>query len=136
MTTALVARRAHCPRLDFTRDTTIPRRAFRSLTFSLLTNTLPGPRASEVTTIWRHTNLFIIIIIIITQSLVDPFQHGKKGGPYSITERGVPELIPVLGSQPAGDVSHKPGGGLPLLSAGPAVTPATLKRAATSFAAW
>jgi len=31
-----------------------------------------------------------------------------KGGPYSITERRVPELIPVLGSQPAGDVSHKP----------------------------
>jgi len=44
-----------------------------------------------------------------------------------------PELIPVLGSQPAGDVSHKPGGRLPLLSARPAVTPATLKRAATSF---
>jgi len=31
-----------------------------------------------------------------------------KGSPYSITERRVPELIPVLGSQPAGDVSHKP----------------------------
>jgi len=31
------------------------------------------------------------------------------GSPYSITERRVPELIPVLGSQPAGDVSHKPG---------------------------
>ena len=30
----------------------------------------------------------------------------KKGRPYSITERMVPELIPVLGSQPAGDVSH------------------------------
>jgi len=44
-----------------------------------------------------------------------------KGSPYSITERRVPELIPVLGSQPAGDVSHKPGGGLPLLSARPAV---------------
>jgi len=29
---------------------------------------------------------------------------------YSITERGVPELIPVLGSQPTGDLSHKPGG--------------------------
>ena len=27
-----------------------------------------------------------------------------------ITERRVPELIPVLGSQPAGNVSHKPGG--------------------------
>ena len=44
---------------------------------------------------------------------------GKKGrdSPYSITERRVPELIPVLGSQPAVDVSHKPGGRLPLLSA-------------------
>jgi len=39
-----------------------------------------------------------------------------KGSPYSITERRVPELIPVLGSQPAGDVSHKPGGRLPLLA--------------------
>jgi len=53
-----------------------------------------------------------------------------------ITERRVPELIPVLGSQPAGDVNHKPSGRLTLLSARPAVTPATLKRAATSFAAW
>jgi len=56
-------------------------------------------------------------------------QHeGKKdkGSPYSITERRVPELIPVLGSQPSGDVSHKPGGRLPLLTARPA----------TSFAAW
>jgi len=32
----------------------------------------------------------------------------SKGSPYSITERRVPELIPALGSQPAGDVSHKP----------------------------
>ena len=56
-----------------------------------------------------------------------------KGSPYSITERRVPELIPVLGSQPAGDMSHKPGGRLPLLSARPAVTQ---KRAATDFAAW
>jgi len=51
----------------------------------------------------------------------------KKDSPYSITERRVPELIPVLGSQPACDVSHKPGGRLPLLSAGRAVAPATLK---------
>ena len=34
----------------------------------------------------------------------------KKSSPYSNTERRVPELIPVLGSQPAGEVSHKPGG--------------------------
>jgi len=56
-----------------------------------------------------------------------------KASPYSIAERGVPELIPVLGSQPAGDVNHKPGGMLLLLSARPAVTPATLKRTATNF---
>jgi len=48
-----------------------------------------------------------------------------KGSPYSTAKRRVPELIPVLGSQPAGDVSHKPGGRLPLLSARPEVTPAT-----------
>ena len=54
----------------------------------------------------------------------------KKGktSPYSITERRAPKLIPVLGSQPAGDASHKPGGRLPLLSTRPAVTLATLKR--------
>jgi len=40
-----------------------------------------------------------------------------KGSPYSITTHRVLELIPVLGSQPA-------------------VTPTTLKRAATNFAAW
>jgi len=51
--------------------------------------------------------------------------HCKKGSPYSITERRVPELIPVLDSQPAGDGVINP-----------AVTPATLKRAATNFAAW
>ena len=43
-------------------------------------------------------------------------QSKRKGSPYSITERTVPELIPVLGSQPAGEVSHKPGSRLPLLS--------------------
>jgi len=37
-------------------------------------------------------------------------------------ERTVLELIPVLGSQPAGDVSHKPGGRQLLLSARPTVT--------------
>ena len=55
---------------------------------------------------------------------------------YSIAERRVPELIPVLGSQPAADASHIPSGRLPLLSARPAVTLATLKNAATNFAAW
>ena len=53
------------------------------------------------------------------------FKKGK-GSSCSITERRVLELIPVLGSQPAVDVNHKPD----------SVTLETLKRAATSFAAW
>ena len=71
-----------------------------------------------------------------TRSLVIHVTKKGKGSPYTITERRVPELILVLGSQPAGDVSHKPDSRLPLLSARPAVTLATLKRAATNFAAW
>ena len=63
------------------------------------------------------------------------FEEKGKGSTYSITEHGVPELILVLGSQPAGDVSHKPGGRLPLLSARPAVTLATIKKVATNFTA-
>ena len=31
----------------------------------LPTNTLPGPSASEVTTLWRYINLFGIIIMIL-----------------------------------------------------------------------
>ena len=78
-----------------------------------------------------HPLLYVMAGIYSVQRL----QKGKDS-PYSITERRVPELITVFGSQPADDVSHKPGGRLPLLSARPAVTLATLKRGATSFAAW
>jgi len=60
---------------------------------------------------------------------------GGQGAMPTSFERGH-HLIPVLGSQPTDDVSHEPSGRLPLLSARPAVTPATLKRAATNFAAW
>jgi len=73
---------------------------------------------------------------LITARTLHADTHKGKGGPYSITERRVLELISVLGSQPAGDVNHKPDGRLPLLSVRPAVTPATVKRAATNFAAW
>ena len=59
---------------------------------------------------------------------------GKCGTDVAVS--GLPELIPVLGSQPAGDVSHKHGGRLPLLSTRPAVTLATFRKAATNFAAW
>jgi len=50
-----------------------------------------------------------------------------EGSPYSTAEHRVQELIPVLGSQSAGDVVINPPG---------LQTVATLKRAATSFAAW
>ena len=36
-------------------------------------------------------------------NLIYSVKEGKVS-PYSITERKVPEQIPVLGSQPAGDV--------------------------------
>jgi len=47
----------------------------------------------------------------------------------AITERRVPQLIPVRGSQPADDVIHKPGGRLPLLFVRHAVTLAKIKKA-------
>ena len=73
----------------------------------------------------------------VCYSLASPLKKVKVAH-HSIAECRVPELIPVLGSgsQAAGDVSHKPGGRLPLLSARPAVTHATPKRAATNFAVW
>jgi len=46
---------------------------------SLLTNTLPGPSASEVTTLRRHTNLFIIIIIVVIITQVSTARHGARG---------------------------------------------------------
>jgi len=51
-------------------------------------------------------------------------------------DRRVPELIAILGSQPAGDVSHKPGGRLSQLSVRPVVTFATVKKGDSNFAVW
>ena len=45
---------------------------------------------------------------VILISSPRPPNLAVKVSPYSITDRSVPELIPVLGSQPAGDVNHKP----------------------------
>jgi len=75
------------------------------------------------------------VVAPVAQLACEQNKRGK-GSPYSITERRVLQLIPVLYSQPAGDMSHKPSGRLPLLSARPAVTPATLKRVAANFSAW
>ena len=77
-----------------------------------------------------HPNMPISKINLFSLTLTRTglsFNKKGKGSPYSITERRVSELIPILGSQPAGDVSHKPGGRLPLLSARPTVTPQLLR---------
>ena len=93
---------------------------------------LPGCQNAK-----NNKNRFMFVKVIASRACELFLRHSEyKGSPYSITECRVPELIPVLCSQPAGDVSHTPSGRLPLLSARPAVTPATLKRAATNFAAW
>ena len=72
------------------------------------------------------TSIMVTIVsakLLSYHKVLKIFRPKGKGSPYSITERRVPELIPVLGNQPAGDVSHKPGGRLPILSARTAVTP-------------
>jgi len=62
---------------------------------------------AEIRRLQTVQHIFIIAVVIIGL-YANPTQKGK-GSTYSITERRVPELIPVLGNQPAGDVSHKPG---------------------------
>jgi len=63
--------------------------------------------------VWRR-NLFVDAVTRVQCTKVKPAQ------------RSVPELVAVLGSQRAGDVSHIPGGRLPFLSARP-VIPAPLR---------
>jgi len=50
----------------------------RAFSFPSSHSTLPGPSASEVTTLWRYTNLFIIIIIILKPTSTRP-QAEKLG---------------------------------------------------------
>ena len=62
----------------------------------------------------------VVTIIPSVRDIIDGHSYALYYTPFP----RVPELIPVLGSQPAGDRSHKPSDRLPLLSgaAGPAVT--------------
>ena len=63
------------------------------LSLPLLTNTLPGPIASEVTTLWRYTNLFIIIFLNLGSS--------SRGGRQKI----ILEIIALMVNHPSG--SHQ-----------------------------
>ena len=58
---------------------------------------------------------FLYIQFVISNNNNDDNNNKGKGSPCSITGRRVPDMIPILGSQRAGDVSHRPGGRLPLL---------------------
>ena len=74
---------------------------------------------------------------IFTKILYESLFTEVKNGKSKVAHTRLPSVrFPVLGSQPAGDLSHKPGGRLPLLSARPAVTITILKRTAINFAAW
>ena len=76
---------------------------------------------------WRRDAAISRIRVSLCTILQYKQMYKGKGSPYSITERRVPELIPVLGSQPADDVSHKAGDRLSLLSSRHAVTPQPLR---------
>ena len=71
-----------------------------------------GPRicrASSTTCIIQCLMFYSSVVIDWCQNKAEPsLRRSLKGSPYSNTERRVPELIPLLDSQPAGDVSHKP----------------------------
>ena len=59
----------------------------------------------------------VCVCVCVCVCIVHTLTLKGKSSSYSITERRVPELIPVLGSQPADDMSNKPRHRLPLLSA-------------------
>ena len=87
--------------------------------------------------------LLLLLVVLVGQTRDDGAQSAVRDiirltrGIYKIkvAHTRLPELIPVLGSQPVGDVSHEADGRLPLLSARPAVILATRKRTAANFAA-
>jgi len=90
-----------------------------------------------------HTLFFELAILLIngqTNGSENSMSHrsgrdnsGINKNNHSHSDIGRALLIPVLGSQPADDMSHKPGGRLPLHSARPAVTLAILQRPDTNF---
>jgi len=64
--------------------------------------------AISVVDVARRTRLTIISRFCPYRSQLKR-NTGAETSPYSTAERRLPEPIPALGSQPAGDASHKPG---------------------------
>jgi len=56
----------------------------------------------HIRAIFMNTYPSYVVVNGSTSFMPSQLNTIKKGSPYSIAERRVPELIPVLGSQPAG----------------------------------
>ena len=78
-------------------------------------------------------SLFIVLAAFIAVGIAAALITSGKHNMFIL--KRLPILVGFWSLQMT-DVNHKPDGRLPLLSARPAVTPASLKRAATNFAAW
>ena len=83
---------------------------------------------------WRLSTFIYNDVRITVSSFVERFQCLSVGDLNNIGTLVYAETITATLTYL--DVSNKPGGRLPLFSARPAVTLATLKRAAANFAAW
>jgi len=132
------AQHKHC-QTQQKREVTLKLRPYGAIQICLLlllfaNSSQPITNKTKLNTTKPHIHIKICLLCPAYICNPDQLKNGK-GSPYSIAERRVLELIPVLGNHPAGEVSHKSGGKLPLLSTRPAVTLATLKRAATNFSA-
>ena len=99
--------------------------SFNPCTVCIMTTTLWGRSSSDgrklktctLTKLLFSTTIFYLIELKLFLRISAKKVKYSRHSPYSINERMVPELIPILGSKPAGDVSHKPGGRLLLLFA-------------------
>ena len=75
----------------------------------------------------RYTSAVLAIPLCPSIRLSQSSKKGK-GSPYSITERRVPELFPVLGSQPADDWVVNPAVGCHYFPPGPQLPSRPLRR--------
>ena len=76
------------------------------LTRYMSVNILSTVETSCTTNLSNKVTVDRLVVNSHDSSTIEVYEYKVKGkgSPYSITERKVPELITVLGSQPAGDV--------------------------------
>jgi len=67
---------------------------------------IPSPRQPWILD-WFRAVLYRELLGTSKSTMFVLYRKKGKGSRYSINELKVPELIPVLGSQPAGDLIHR-----------------------------